>query len=344
MRNLYWDAWKGAAIIAVVAIHALSYSLNAAVVSPLSDMDNLFVVASRQFINFPVPLFFFISGYFAFVPDGQPAKARKVFSRLWRLALPYLIWSLIYTAIRYTLGNYALSDFVLDLATGQTVYVGYFVIVMMQISILSPWLVSGSRKLLITLFGLGLLCSVLFSYWGRYQFDVISEFPGSALPFFLWIHFYIAGIWFKKFPPKKLGQISPAIALLIWAVLIAVSLFEAFHIAQKDFGFSHSQLKLSSMVLSMWICVLAWRWSEVLRSGDSILSWIGRRSYFFYLSHMLALTMVQKVVSHISVVGSAGPMFTVTIVVLTLVACAVFAVVFEALVKSRTIIKNFGMR
>jgi hypothetical protein len=54
--------------------------------------------------------------------------------------------------------------------------------------------------------------------------------------------------------------------------------------------------------------------------------------------------MVQKVVSHISVVGSAGPVFTITIVVLTLVACAVFAVVFEALVKSRTIIKSFGMR
>lgn len=58
MRDNYWDNWKGIAIIAVVSVHVLGQTSS----FPLDSFNNLFGVFLRQFVNFCVALFFFLSG------------------------------------------------------------------------------------------------------------------------------------------------------------------------------------------------------------------------------------------------------------------------------------------
>ena len=59
-RDLSFDAFRGLAIIAVVGIHA--YEIGWRQVSAMS-VYGLFIIAYRQFLNFAVPAFVFISGY-----------------------------------------------------------------------------------------------------------------------------------------------------------------------------------------------------------------------------------------------------------------------------------------
>ena len=85
IREHYWDAVKGIAILAVLAIHI-----------PLtSDTNSL--IATRQLINFPVAVFVFLSGYF--VKEGTDVR-----TSVKRLLWPYLIWSGVWCIITSSIG------------------------------------------------------------------------------------------------------------------------------------------------------------------------------------------------------------------------------------------------
>lgn len=61
MRESYWDSWKGVAIIAVVAIHASG----ATQFFEDGSFNWYFGLVLRQFIDFAVPLFLAMAGYFS---------------------------------------------------------------------------------------------------------------------------------------------------------------------------------------------------------------------------------------------------------------------------------------
>ena len=74
MRISYWDNWKGIAIIAVVAIHAS----NGTAAFEEGSFNWLFGLTFRQFIDFAVPLFLAMSGYFSVKnSSGNPISYYK---------------------------------------------------------------------------------------------------------------------------------------------------------------------------------------------------------------------------------------------------------------------------
>ncbi|MCJ7655830.1 MAG: acyltransferase, partial [Dehalococcoidia bacterium] len=97
-RDLSFDAFRGLAIIAVVAIHSWIY--------PTTGVWNLFfIVTYRQLLNFAVPAFIFISGYWISKKPIKSLEDYKTFliRRLPRVLIPYFFWSLIllgYEAIK----------------------------------------------------------------------------------------------------------------------------------------------------------------------------------------------------------------------------------------------------
>lgn len=335
MRNLYWDVWKGLAIVAVVTIHACGSAL----VFPEGSANSTFAIVLRQFINFPVALFVFLSGMFAL--QGTPATAylAGVKARLKRLLAPYLVWAAVYACAKVLMGKLVVADLPEMLVTGTVTSVGYYVIVMLQIALLSPALERLSYGALKFAIPVSIVASCMFTYGIRASgFDgAWSHFPYNALPFFLWLPFYLAGLVFGR---SELGssfgywQAWLALAFLFAAVSVA----EAYMWLPGAVDLAISQLKLSSMITSLCVCALAvalartwtilsgWRW---------VMSWLGARSFYFYLSHMLVLGAVQGGLRRIPGVEALQPAFVGAAVIITIALCAVGAIAFEYLVKGR---------
>lgn len=197
MRISFWDKWKGAAILAVVIIHALGTTAY----FPTDSLNNYFGVIFRQFINFPVGLFIFLAAFFTGQSkDSSLTYWYSVRKRVSRLVLPFLLWSFIYFGIRIFRGNLDLANVPLMLINGTSVSVGYFVVVMIQMSLISPFLERLKTSKLIILLPISFLISICATYTLNFLFpeSMWSKFPYYPLPFFIWLPFYIGGLIFGK--------------------------------------------------------------------------------------------------------------------------------------------------
>ncbi len=101
-RIQYYDFLRGIAIIAVITIHANGNGYKI-------DIINFnFIVSAiiRQIVNFGVPLFLAISGYFLSKKDVSTIDKYVVFlkKQLPRVLIPVLIWSLFYTLLGFKQG------------------------------------------------------------------------------------------------------------------------------------------------------------------------------------------------------------------------------------------------
>ena len=116
-RNSVWQFARGLAIIVVILIHCpngINYG------SDSLNFNSWMIL--RQFINFPVALFIFMSGYFV-NPEKTKDYKQYLVRRGVKLLLPYLVWSLIY-----------LVDFLLGDSAPQL----YYCIVLLQLTVLTP--------------------------------------------------------------------------------------------------------------------------------------------------------------------------------------------------------------
>lgn len=335
MRNLYWDTWKGLAIVAVVMIHACGSAL----AFPEGSANSMFAVVLRQFINFPVALFVFLSGMFALRGGHTGSYVSSVWSRIVRLMVPYLVWASVYSLAKLLTGKLVVADLPLMIADGTVVFVGYYVVVMLQMAIISPWLERLSASTFKVVVPLSILVSCGFTYGIRvseYE-GTWSSFPYNALPFFLWLPFYLLGLAYAKshLAPGGLPWAGVLIAVLACA---AASVGEALFWMPGSIDLAISQLKVSSIITSVFVCMLmvamARTYSD-LTGWRKALAWLGARSFYFYLAHMLVLTLVQGVLRKLPGLNDVQWLFVPLSASATIVTCAVGALMYEKLVGGR---------
>ena len=99
-RDVFWDCAKGLAIICVVLQHLLEI---------IDVKNNLFV--ATQYLHMPV--FFFVSGHFAYKNIVGESLGTIVKKKAKRLLVPYLAWTCIAVAPKI-LGANAKSAFACD--------------------------------------------------------------------------------------------------------------------------------------------------------------------------------------------------------------------------------------
>lgn len=106
-RNEYFDILRGIAIIAVVAIHSIGIGLSQ---SPQSLDFNLSLLF-RNAINFAVPLFLAISGYFLANKKVENTSQYLAFiqKQIPRVYVPFMLWSLLWFLLTYLRGGRYLS-------------------------------------------------------------------------------------------------------------------------------------------------------------------------------------------------------------------------------------------
>jgi membrane-bound acyltransferase YfiQ involved in biofilm formation len=158
-RLLYLN---GLATLIVVTNHALAWGYVAmfwwphryrAVTSP--NFDQLYSLTYyvmrgvEQLIIVGIPAFIFVSGFFvAFAAGREGTVTRKfIFTRLRYLVIPYVLWSVIMLLAEWVQGTrYTLLEYLRMLALGQATPAFYFVPLLCQFYLLSPWLAPLAKR------------------------------------------------------------------------------------------------------------------------------------------------------------------------------------------------------
>jgi len=330
---LSFDAFRGAAIIAVVGLHSACFGFSTRY-SPSGQWNFPLLAGYCQLLNFAIPAFVFISGYWLSKKPIESLKDYKVFlaRRLSRILVPYFFWSFIllgYAAIREQ--KVDVYRIIFKLMTGQAAtpyYPYYFIVMLAQLYIITPVLHYINRR------GYGLILVIilnaisLLALYFSGPFGIIGHLP-TRLPFYIWVVFYEMGllaggnnrtVFLKKVHPFILP------AILAGAL---VSMLECFVILLKfdDTFFAVSATKYSSFLYSVFVILGFLALRERISRWPSFLVTLGKYSFGIYLIHIIILARAAELVRNIDVIYVFQPAYQVIIVLLTLLICLVLIVI-----------------
>lgn len=269
---------RAIAIIAVVIIHNCPQEYEGIVI--------------RCFVNFAVALFIFLSGYLTKLVNNDIKMFYK--KRLLRVIIPYCIWSMLYTIF-----SNKWDSFIFNFITGQCCSIYYFIIVYIQLTILTPWV---SRLIQSKYWKLGLLITPI-SIAIEYIYTINNNsivFPFNALFFAVWFIFFYLEMCVRneniKFSLnfKRLcclfivGYVIQLIESIIWYVY-------------GNYNMATTQLKFSAILCSVIVSIIAYLWiiKEIKISHNKISNIfivIGNYSFGIYLTHIALMGVLNKTV------------------------------------------------
>lgn len=278
----YWYLIRSFLIIAIILIHAPSGG-NA----PVDSLHFRFWFTTRQMINYPVPIFFFMAGYFI----DQALVVREHFllnRRVLFITLPYLLWTMIYSAFNFAAtGRFSFITLVRNLILGTGSDHLYYIVVLLQLTLLTPFLIQitqarpQAKWLLFAITPLYLL----YLYW--YDFSHGTLPPYYNLPFPAWFIFYYGGFLVKQ---RTCRTFSLKVILSLLVVAGFLSLAESTYLWQQnlDLAVATSPLKVTNFIYATLAIVLVMiRYESYNREPNKLLVEIGRNSLGIYYVHML---------------------------------------------------------
>lgn len=154
---------NGLAILGVIFFHAGGWGFTAlfawkarylpyvdAGFQPLGSADYFALRLIEQLVVACIPAFLFVSGYFIAVAAGRNQATvgwEMVGARVKGLLIPYLVWSTAVLVVRLLEGHvYPLSEYLSIYLTGTANPAYYYVILLCQFYLISPFLVPLARK------------------------------------------------------------------------------------------------------------------------------------------------------------------------------------------------------
>lgn len=318
-RDPSFDAFRGLATIAIVAIHA----------AYLVDDKGHFLIAYSQLLFFAAPVFIFTSGYWSAQKSMGSLADYKTFltKRSLRVLVPYLFWSFVWFGYEIgKTGDVNESEIISGLLFGQACLGYFFVIVIIQLYILTPVFQYINRRS----FGLAMVLmlgviSLSALYLSR-LFNVIWHLPAS-LPFYSWIIFYEIGLLAADGNNKKTLIPKNISFLILPAILISllISELEAMIILSKydNLNFVLSATKYSSVLYSLCVIFGFLLIRERIKYWPKFLVTLGGYSFGIYLIHVPVLKKVIYIVQKSQTISSFQLLYQLTVVFITVSICFV---------------------
>lgn len=310
MRDNYFSFMKGLAIIAVLFIH-----------TPFMDGDGSAAIVARQLVTYAVAMFFFLSGFF--IKDNS-LDLRGIH----RILIPYVIWSILWFAETTIKGSQPVTTWKIinSIFFGGAFFPLYFLVVLMELKVISPWIVHHIEKLTkgyryrfykdwALLITPAMLC-VLYAiqYATRQQPLVYAQiFP-------TWFLFYYVGA-LMRFGGIK---VNAPTALCCTLFGLYLSILESAYI-NETLGvpfWAASQIKFSTFFYALSLCFLLMALHKKMES-----TWIvrlGEFSFGIYLLHLPVLKIVNIAVGKISYLlklDNMGGVKQLVLIALTLICC-----------------------
>ena len=340
-RDIFIQKIRGICIIAVIMIHL-----------PEGIIENgtfHYWLSFRQIINFPVAIFIFLSGYFyALKENHQHEWSGDLKKRLSRLVPSYLIWTVLYLLLQVVIGNkFTNGGLIMAFLTGNAAPPLYYLIVLMQLAILTPFVITIIKRK--NKFGHYLCLSITpawFILLYAYNFITYKQLPLYHVVFPSWFIFYYWGLTAKKSSNNEI-QIRPQGILLLVLLLLSalfVSLFESnmiYHYTGLN-GFASSQITVSSFVYAAIVIKLLFSIKPTI-DRPSLLSKFGDYSFGIFFIHMLFLWPLINLFNRIALPGYLFLFQQVLITTLTLFL-SYFSIYFAEKVFSVRMSKLFGLK
>jgi len=328
-RDLSFDAFRGFAVIAVVAIHAV-FNVFSQEHFPVKSWNFLFLFVYFQLLEFAVPAFLFISGYWLSKKPVNSLEDYTVFltKRFSRVFIPYLFWSCLllgYDAVNKS--AIGIHETVYKLLTGGASMGYFFIIMIAQLYMLTPLLQYINRKryglILIVIIN---VLSLLALYLSR-LFHVIGHLPASLF-FYSWIIFFQMGLWVGMQDDRLNNKaisfrgMRPLI-LPALAICFLISVLEGMVLLTKydNLNFAISPTKYSSVLFSVCVILGFLYVREYLVHSPKFLVTLGNYSFGIYLIHMIILEPVAGLLQRSDIVYSLQPLYQLLLVFVTMSIC-----------------------
>jgi surface polysaccharide O-acyltransferase-like enzyme len=288
-RNKAYFGWvdvaKAASIFGVVCIH-----------SSIAEQETSLLLGGSSYFRFCVPVFivisFFLSENHWQKKEGNPSKKEYLTNRLPRLLFPYIVWSILYALGQFYLGITPKINFGLTFAwQGQ-----YFFVILIQLTILYPWL----RMIRVTKLGLLFLALVtmivLYLPSNYLGLNIPFVFSGEA-PFFYWLFYVFLGIFMarnKNTIDDGLQLIPPSLATLLVVALPFLIIIEGF--------FAHAPypyLRISVLLTSSILIILFTRIRTYSKPFEWVIRVLSKYSLGIFCMNPIIIASIVKVTGYL---------------------------------------------
>lgn len=257
-------------------------------------VNGIQAVITRPVINFCVAMFIFLSGYLTKMEI--PNLKDFYFKRISKVAIPYVIWTVIYSLLFW--GGF--KKLVVDLLCARAGIQFYYIFVYIQLVLLTPLVI----KLLKSKYNwIGFIITPVFIIFANY----ICYFNGLELGgfkktiFLSWFTYYYLGMAIKN---KVINyRISEKKTILLYVITLLCCSAEGFawYYLDNNFEMATTQMKLSSIAVSIAAEFLAYIFitSDKITIKDTKLTrfliMIGDSAFGIYFSHYAIIKLLNMI-------------------------------------------------
>ncbi|MDK0707391.1 MAG: acyltransferase [Clostridium perfringens] len=280
-KDMYIQNLRAISIMAVVLIHILPVCGEAIII--------------RQFLNFCVAMFLFISGYLTnSIIDDVKYFYKK---RISRIFIPYIIWSFVFILLS---GNYNLKSILARILTGQGCGIYYYILVYAQMVIITPLLIKTLdkryRRYIYLLTPISILVLYILKFLG-----LEIGFPYNVLSFTVWIIFYYYGLNVRFLERDHKLENNLYKNIILYIIFIVLSIIEGFIWNENgDYSMAVSQIKITSIISSIYFIKVSIGVRNKIKLKNKLISSIflllGDYSFGIYLTHMLFVKIFNKII------------------------------------------------
>jgi membrane-bound acyltransferase YfiQ involved in biofilm formation len=308
-RDIYWQQIRGVCIICVILIHS-RFDFNG---TYLISWSYNYGIILRQIINFPVAIFIFLAGYFTNIEKNKKLCLVQLRYRLKKLILPFIIWSSFYSfAICIYRGEKIGLELIKTILLGKSVEPLYFIIVLLQLIIITPLTIRSIKSyrkismiLLLFITPIYLLFLNIFSIIYKVQFLYEHYF------FSAWFIFYYFGLWTKiKGYNYFLKRNAISISIFLCISGIGISILEGYwklHIGLPG-SLAISQIKISTFLYIFAIINLLFHIKlNYKKFKSSLLKKIGDVSYGIYYVHIFWIMISNIIIKYMPFIKDILP-------------------------------------
>jgi surface polysaccharide O-acyltransferase-like enzyme len=316
---------NGLATIAAVLHHATTWELTAifwwadryssAKVPDFTQLWSLRYTALRVLDQFAVSgvfAFLLVSGYFVAIAGGTPDRTpswRLIGHRCKMLAIPYLIWSMIYVAFAAAQGrHFGLPDLGWILLTGGASRPFYYVPLLMQLYVIAPFIIPVARLRPTFLLASAFLLSIPVTL--AHHLIIFRVMPhGSDRYLRVLTEWYPPGycLWFAlgMVIALHVDRVKPLLHRYRYVLLASLLPIMAAGFAEWEFlrratgrEWTSIQITVTGKIFSLVLILAFFAFEKLPVPASGWVARVGTKSFGVYLIHVLFLELAARGTYH----------------------------------------------
>jgi surface polysaccharide O-acyltransferase-like enzyme len=336
-RIAYYDILRAIAIIGVLAIHCTFLGFQ----FEFNSFDFNITVLWKNFINFSVPLFISLSGFFSANKNVETKENYLLFikKQIPRVLIPYIIWSILYLGLSAYFGGAPFNELFVRFITFQSSPEFYFILLIIQYYLLLPVLkkLASSKGLYLSLAISLISCVIIFKLRYFNDYLVLQILYTGLFP--IWLIFFVFGLYIRNNQIKLNNKLIIVLAFIFYVLSIVETLFSHLYF-NIEILFAATSVKVSSFLFSLLILMYAFK--NISMKENKILQYTGEVSFGIFLSHPLFLyypivLMVNIFLTPLFNKRGGGILLQLLVLFTTYICCLLFSYILRKINKKLAI-------